>query len=1016
MVKKIDLSKTMDTDKHYENFFRFFKGEKLVVKFRDSGDKEIFIEDFLGAGGMGAVLRAKFDGKNIAAKILAPDLADNPEFSNRFKTEAEIMRKLPKSPYIVNYYFSCKAPVTDEKLVDLVEVFFRENYPPEKNRKVSLDIIAMEYVDGLSLDKRERPIPIDEACSIVEKVGEALVLAHGSDFIHRDIKPGNIIIASNGDPKLTDFGLGKVGGIDQTAVGMAMGTPLYMSPEHTLGTPNDNSDQYSLGATLYSLVTGRPPIDGSASNARERAELFFRIKKEEVSDPRKYNPLISSELAEFIMRSLAKDWKQRFLNMKEFVSRLNKLRHQKIESWVQTEWETKYASSHKSGQFKDVLNLTQEPQEEGQRKIISECYEIERNNLETRLFAIDPNHADYDDLIALVRGLQRWLDITPRTEKNVNQRVNRIEDLIKVSRYVSDHYNRNFESDRLSAEQALEYEKQKRKSLGVPEPELPKTWRQRYGWYMAGAAIVVLASLASVLGFLHVKTQNERLYEKQKQEATLQTKKDLFEDTYQQIEKNIENDQFDENEELFKKSRSIAGSIGDSGLERKVDELEARSDKKKEERKLDGLYLAAKTKIDRAYSLVDESEKESDFDNRLKLLQSAMDMISEVEVGLGELRRENENELRQRARNLEDMIGPEKRFALMVYGQAQKLYSRAVESYEGWSKNLEEGGFFERAPLVTLQKGLSSNTNLLEAEIIKKYFRGSGDEYDSFIRNIKVMEKNLLTADSRLSIVRFGAAKTELESAGAIYSWLEENYFTEDAAKKIEEGSRLISSVETHLNNTNELYVSLSFGMSSLENLKKTFNESSSNYQSIQKKIQEVEDLRRKAKAGDSEASLVLGELLFEKGYLGQARIFFEAIKSERSETYIQIINLEDELKKPENLEQRTNNFGYSTGNLAEFDSLIKNYDGNNEAAILAALKEVKQKNSAEVDIDRFGELHEDFVLGREGARERVDEYLRAVYQAVETELKNEEPEILKRRRVLYEKIGREVPAEKKEK
>src|SRR5262249_36574832 len=131
---------------------------------------------------------------------------------------------------------------------------------------------SMEYVDGPSLARKiaDGPLPPREAAELTRQIAEAIQYAHDGHVIHRDLKPANIMLASGNRPKITDFGLAKKLVFDSTltVTGLVVGTPSYMSPEQAAGQGLGDevgpaADIYSLGATLYCMLTGHPPFQAS---------------------------------------------------------------------------------------------------------------------------------------------------------------------------------------------------------------------------------------------------------------------------------------------------------------------------------------------------------------------------------------------------------------------------------------------------------------------------------------------------------------------------------------------------------------------------------------------------------------------------------------------------------------------------------------------------------------------------------------------------------------------------------
>jgi len=194
----------------------------------------------LGQGGMGAVCKAKDNrlGRTVAIKRLLPSFSSNEKAFNRFVLEAKSLASL-NHPNIVNVY--------------------------DFDEDSDGHFITMEYVEGGSLAdllKAKGKLEIDEALSLFVQVCGGLAQAHEKGIIHRDIKPANILIVNNGIPKLTDFGIAQITDAqDMTRTGIAMGTPVYMSPEQQEDAKNvdQRADIYSLGATLYEMLTGFSP-------------------------------------------------------------------------------------------------------------------------------------------------------------------------------------------------------------------------------------------------------------------------------------------------------------------------------------------------------------------------------------------------------------------------------------------------------------------------------------------------------------------------------------------------------------------------------------------------------------------------------------------------------------------------------------------------------------------------------------------------------------------------------------
>jgi serine/threonine-protein kinase len=171
--------------------------------------------------------------------------------------------------------------------------------------------IVMEYVAGRTLAERMTtggPLPAAEAVPLALQLCDALDYAHGQGVVHRDLKPGNILIGEGGVAKLTDFGIARIVGMDLTQTGAMLGTPAYMSPEQVRGQAADaGSDVFALGVVLYEALTGISPFQGE-----DIAAVLYRVAHIDPVRPRQRNAAISPALDAAVMRALAKDPAARF--------------------------------------------------------------------------------------------------------------------------------------------------------------------------------------------------------------------------------------------------------------------------------------------------------------------------------------------------------------------------------------------------------------------------------------------------------------------------------------------------------------------------------------------------------------------------------------------------------------------------------------------------------------------------------------------------------------------------------
>ncbi|MBM3285548.1 MAG: hypothetical protein FJY81_06710, partial [Candidatus Aminicenantes bacterium] len=197
--------------------------------------------------------------------------------------------------------------------------------------------ISMEYVRGEdlgSLIRRTEKLTAGKAVLIARQVAEGLGEAHKLGVVHRDLKPGNIMIDKDGNAKIMDFGIARSLTLPgTTAEGMIIGTPEYMSPEQVEGRPVDpRSDIYSLGIILYEMVTGRPPFGGDTPFS-----VAYKHRHETPEDPRKFNPHLPDALNDVILRCLEKDRETRYQTAQDLLADLETLESEASLS-AETAW------------------------------------------------------------------------------------------------------------------------------------------------------------------------------------------------------------------------------------------------------------------------------------------------------------------------------------------------------------------------------------------------------------------------------------------------------------------------------------------------------------------------------------------------------------------------------------------------------------------------------------------------------------------------------------------------------
>ena len=208
-----------------------------------------------------------------------------PDDLARFRTEAEAIARL-QHPGIVQIY--------------------------EIGEHAGLPFFALEFVGGGSLASKPRQGPVDELVGLVEALARAMHYAHQRGIIHRDLKPANILLADDGTPKITDFGLAKLLYRDsgQTRSGDVMGTPSYMPPEQAAGQVKElgpPADIYALGAILYERLTGRPPFEGDTP-----LETIIKVVSDEPVPPSRLNPRVPRDLETICLKCLGKEPRDRY--------------------------------------------------------------------------------------------------------------------------------------------------------------------------------------------------------------------------------------------------------------------------------------------------------------------------------------------------------------------------------------------------------------------------------------------------------------------------------------------------------------------------------------------------------------------------------------------------------------------------------------------------------------------------------------------------------------------------------
>ena len=280
------------------------------------------IRSRIGAGGMGEVYLARDSrlGRDVALKILPEAVSADPDRMRRFEQEARAASAL-NHPNIVTIY--------------------------DIERSGSTSLIATEFIDGSTLRERMRaaPVPLQEVLDVTIQIAGALAAAHASHIVHRDIKPDNIILRSDGIVKVLDFGLAKLtdpaAGSDaqattrahpRTDTGVVMGTAAYMSPEQARGQQVDaRSDIFSLGVVLYELLARRPPFEGTSVYDTVAAILNEREARSLLQVAG-----IPGELDRIVSKALRKNRDERYQTVKDLLLDLQSLRQRLASGRMET--------------------------------------------------------------------------------------------------------------------------------------------------------------------------------------------------------------------------------------------------------------------------------------------------------------------------------------------------------------------------------------------------------------------------------------------------------------------------------------------------------------------------------------------------------------------------------------------------------------------------------------------------------------------------------------------------------
>jgi len=311
--------------------------------------------ELLGHGGMAEVHRGRDIrlGRDVAIKILRADLARDPTFQNRFRREAQAAAGLNHP--------------------SIVAVYDNGEDPPPDGQEVASPYIVMEYVEGRTLREilnAEGHIAPDRAMRITAEVCAALDFSHRSGIVHRDIKPGNVMITDAGTVKVMDFGIARAladNAATVTATQAVIGTAQYLSPEQARGEAVDaRSDVYSTGCLLYELITGHPPFTGYSPVA-----VAYQHVRENPQVPSSANGIVPPALDSIVMKALAKNPLNRYqtaAEMREDLQRALAGQPVSAESVMTDAERTQYISSPRQAARPGPLTPIYDDDDDGHRR------------------------------------------------------------------------------------------------------------------------------------------------------------------------------------------------------------------------------------------------------------------------------------------------------------------------------------------------------------------------------------------------------------------------------------------------------------------------------------------------------------------------------------------------------------------------------------------------------------------------------------------------------------------------
>jgi eukaryotic-like serine/threonine-protein kinase len=328
------------------------------------------IKGELGSGAMGVVYRAEDPrlDRPVALKTTNAEVAGNPSLLKRFYREAQAAAKL-----------------THPNIVTIYEIDEANGVP----------FIAMEFLEGENLQKiisDRKNLPILRKLQIIIDTCKGLDYAHQRGVVHRDIKPGNIVVLNNGQVKIVDFGIARVGVSSMTRTGVVLGTVMYMSPEQVQAqTVDARSDVFSLGVVLYELLTYQTPFPGE-----DVPSILYKIMNDPPEPITKFIPQCPPQVEQIVLRALAKDREQRYQTAEDVAFDLQRI-----------------ADSLKRDTVDVYLQQGQRSLQKGDFTIAKECLQ--------KVLEIDSSHELAKSLLSEARESIQSRQRAQKIERNLRQ-------------------------------------------------------------------------------------------------------------------------------------------------------------------------------------------------------------------------------------------------------------------------------------------------------------------------------------------------------------------------------------------------------------------------------------------------------------------------------------------------------------------------------------------------------------------------------------------------------------------